>query len=146
MTILISACLCGVNCRYDGKNNDQQFIQRFPEHTFIQVCPEQLGGLPTPRPPAEIRGTEVVSACANVTEAFNAGASRSVSLALEHGCELAILKERSPSCGKGRIYDGSFSHQLVEGNGITAQALMDAGIQVMGEQEALVFLQGLCDD
>ena len=105
---------------------------------LIPVCPEVQGGLPTPRPPAERQrdGRVVNREGTDVTESYQAGAKLALKTALEQGCELAVLKERSPSCGSGEIYDGTFSRRLIPGDGVTAQQLRQAGIKVLGESRA----------
>ena len=107
-------------------------------HELIPVCPEVQGGLPTPRPPAERQrdGRVVNREGTDVTESYRAGAELALKTALEQGCELAVLKERSPSCGSGEIYDGTFSRRLIPGDGVTAQQLRQAGIKVLGESQA----------
>ena len=139
MNILISACLLGAACRYDGRSHPlgEVLLTKLAEaHTLIPICPEIYGGLPTPRPPAEITHNRVINAKGdNITEAYRRGAEEALRMARLFGCEAAILKEKSPSCGVGRIYDGSFSRTLTEGNGITADVLIDAGIKVYGESE-----------
>ena len=138
MKILISACLLGVCCRYDGGGNPQDWAERLE---LVPVCPEQLGGLATPREPAERLGDRVVTRSgADVTEAYRRGAQEAVALAGLLGCQAAVLKERSPSCGQGVIYDGSFSHTRIAGDGVTAELLDRAGIPVYGESQAAVFL------
>ena len=137
MTILISACLLGENCKYNGGNNLHPELTKLQkEHRVIPVCPEVLGGLPTPRVPAEIvhgvvRNRDGVS----VDEAFRAGAGRALALAKENKPDLIILQSRSPSCGVGRVYDGSFTGRLVSGNGIFAQMAMEAGFSVVDAEE-----------
>jgi len=137
--VLVSACLLGVNCRYDGKNNENPNIlalQNREDICLIPVCPEQLGGLTTPRLPSERIGRKVInSAGEDVTGQYAKGAEEALKIAKLYGCDSAILKERSPSCGSSGIYDGSFTHTLVEGAGCTAEALRAAGIQVFGESE-----------
>ena len=133
--VLVSACLLGVNCRYDGKG---QAIPRLEELLdaceVIPVCPEQLGGLPTPRTPSERVGAKVLARDgADVTDAFARGAAETLRLARLTGVRLALLKARSPSCGAGEIYDGSFTGRTVPGSGVAAQALIDAGVQVYNE-------------
>lgn len=137
MRLLVSACLLGVPCRYDGKPKPHPLIDALSErHHLIPVCPEQLGGLPTPRPPAERRGERVVNREGrDVTEAYRRGAEAVLLLCRRLRCEGAVLKERSPSCGKGEIYDGSFSGRLVPGEGVTAALLRTRGIPVYGESE-----------
>nr|WP_302597348.1 DUF523 domain-containing protein [uncultured Cellulosilyticum sp.] len=141
MNILVSACLLGVNCRYDGTGQlTEPLLSLLNEHTLIPVCPEQLGGLQTPRPPSELKNNLVVTkAGQDVTTAFKKGAEETLKLAQLYHCNLAILKERSPSCGAKQIYDGSFSAHLIKGMGVTASLLMAHGIQVIGESEITNF-------
>ena len=135
--LIVSACLAGFPCRYDGKKTINTAVQQLvKEGKAIPVCPEQLGGLPTPRLPAEMKAGKVINSDGNdVTEAFEKGAAVVLEIAKQYGCTDALLKARSPSCGKGQIYDGSFSGILIEGNGKTADLLMRNGITVTTEEE-----------
>lgn len=135
MKILVSACLLGENCKYSSGNNKcDEIIELGKRHKLIPVCPECFGGLPIPRVPSEIKNGRVYAKTGeDLTEAFEDGAEKSLYVAEESGCQLAILKERSPSCGFGEIYDGSFSGKTIQGNGITAQLLYDHGIVILGE-------------
>ena len=137
MNILVSRCLLGEPCRYDGASKPVEGVRRLAEegHTLSPVCPEVEGGLPTPRPPAEIQGDRSVvnRTGADVTAQYQAGACKALELARTHGCTVAILKEKSPSCGNGQIYDGSFTGRLIPGQGITAELLTRHGIRVFGE-------------
>ncbi|MCM8899613.1 DUF523 domain-containing protein [Caldicoprobacter algeriensis] len=145
--ILVSACLAGICCKYDGGNNGIPLIKELVRQgKAIPLCPEQLGGLPTPRMPAEIKGgsardvlqgkaSVIRNDGADVTENFVRGASEVLKFCQEMGIMCAILKSKSPSCGKGLVYDGTFKGKLVEGNGVTAQLLIDNGIEVMTEEE-----------
>ena len=137
MNILVSECLLGVNCRYDGGTFDRPFLQhivRAGKCRFIPICPEQLGGLPTPRAPSERLGDRVVAKTgADVTAQYMAGARAALQLAQLYGCTAAILKDRSPSCGVGQVYDGTFSGTLTGGDGTTAQLLRAHGIAVYPE-------------
>ena len=136
MKILISACLLGACCRYDGASKAQPLAALLAErHTLVPVCPEQLGGLPTPRPPAERRGGRVVTQSGDVTEQYLRGAEETLKLCKLLGCEAAVLKERSPSCGRGQVYDGTFSGTLTAGDGVTAELLAAHGILVYGESQ-----------
>lgn len=136
---LISACLLGVNCRYDGKNNklpDEKLEELKEKYELIPVCAEIYGGLTTPRVPSERRDGRVYSKVGvDVTEEFTKGAEAVLYMAKLFGAELAILKENSPSCGSGTIYDGSFSGKLTEGDGVTAELLKKQGITVIGEKK-----------
>ena len=138
MKILISACLLGCRCRYDGGSKPHPVTAKLMErHELVPVCPEQLGGLPTPRPPAERIGDRVVTKTGvDVTEQYFRGAEETVRLCRQLGCHAAVLKERSPSCGSGFIYDGSFSGCLTARDGVTTAVLKNAGIPVYGESEA----------
>ena len=137
MTILVSACLLGCPCRYDGKSKpNAAVLSLMAEHTLIPICPEQMGGLATPRLPAECKeGGVFTQAGTDVTDQYRRGAEEALRLAKLYGCTCAILKERSPSCGSGQIYDGSFSRRLIEGDGVTAQLLKAHGSTVLGESE-----------
>lgn len=135
--ILISACLIGCPCRYDGQGKETIGAAALKERFhLVPVCPECLGGLPTPRPPAERQGNRVVNReGADVTEAYRRGAEETLRLARINGCTTAVLKERSPSCGAGEIYDGTFRHVLTAGDGVTAALLKAHGICVVGESQ-----------
>lgn len=138
MNILISSCLLGLYCRYDGKCKAYPQIEellRRSDIQFIPVCPEQAGGLATPRPPAERRGSRVVTKGGmDVTAAYEQGARTACHLAKLFHCDYAVLKEKSPSCGCGTIYDGTFTRTLTSGNGVTAEHLKAQGISIVGEQ------------
>lgn len=133
--ILVSACLLGTACRYDGKSVPcASLLEQLDGLRLIPVCPEQLGGLPTPRIPCERQGQRVVSKTGtDTTQQYQRGAQEALRLAKLFGCKAALLKERSPSCGCGQIYDGSFSKTLVGGDGVTAELLKQHGIAVFGE-------------
>ena len=134
--IIVSACLAGIPCRYDGgRKTDPAILELVRSGQAIPLCPEQLGGLTTPRVPAEIRDGRVFTRDGrDVTEEFHRGAAIVLDMALEYGCGEAILKARSPSCGKGEIYDGTFSGRLVPGDGVTAAILSENGIAVRTEE------------
>ena len=135
--ILISACLLGVCCRYDGESKPiMQTVALMERYHLIPVCPEQLGGLPTPREPSERQGDAVrTKSGADMTTQYRRGAEQALHLARLYGCRAAVLKERSPSCGSGEIYDGTFSGRLTPGDGVTAALLKENGIAVYGESE-----------
>ena len=138
--LIVSKCLAGVPCRYDGKDNLVPEIKELVERgEAVAVCPEVLGGLPTPRTPSELQpdGRILSKQGEDVTAQFISGAERAMALCREHGCIGAILKARSPSCGKGVVYDGSFTGTRIPGNGVFAQMLLDAGIPVMTEEDFL---------
>ena len=132
--MIVSACLAGFPCRYDGKAKPcAEAVELVRAGKAIPVCPEQLGGLPTPRPPCEIRSGRVIDTSgADRTESFHRGAQAVLTLAQTYGATQALLQKRSPSCGTGWIYDGTFSKTLVQGDGITARLLAQNGIQVIG--------------
>ena len=134
-TVLVSACLLGVNCRYNGQGGDPEEVAGLMQIAhLVPVCPEILGGLPTPRPPAERIGDRVVT-CegGDVTAQYLRGARESLKLARLYGAQAALMKERSPSCGAGEIYDGTFSHTRVAGDGTASALLKENGIRVFGE-------------
>lgn len=133
--LLVSACLLGENCKYSGGNNYSPAAAALGErYELIPVCPEVLGGLPTPRPPAERTGERVTARDGtDVTAAFRLGAERVLETALAQGITRAVLKERSPSCGSGQIYDGAFTGRVIPGQGVTAELLSARGVAVYGE-------------
>lgn len=135
--ILVSACLLGIGCRYDGKHKaDPRILALGERYNLIPVCPEIYGGLPTPRVPSERIGERVMMKDGtDVTENYMKGAREALELCRIYGIRTAILKERSPSCGKGRIYDGSFTSTLTDRDGVTAELLLAEGIRVLGESE-----------
>lgn len=144
--ILVSACLCGENCKWDGGNNKNQKLLDYMKSMegkaeFHMVCPEQMGGLSTPRPASEVREAErcvVNTEGHDVTEEFERGAALALEVAKKYGCTMAILKERSPSCGCHGIYDGTFSKKLVDGMGKAAELLVKNGVQVIGESDSFL--------
>lgn len=141
--IIVSACLAGINCKYDGGNNyNRKVAAMVAKGEAIPVCPEQLGGCPTPRQPCEIaggKGTEVLDKRAKVIDKegrdltckFIKGAHETLKIAELTGAKAAILKDRSPSCGIGSIYDGTFSDKIIAGNGVTAELLLRKGIKLL---------------
>ena len=137
-SLLVSACLLGTPCRYDGNSVPHPTVCALAStYKLIPVCPEELGGLPTPRTPSEIVGERVLTRTGqDVTKNYQEGAQKALEEALSKGCHIAILKERSPSCGCKRIYSGRFDGTLIDGNGITATLLIKNGIRVLGESEA----------
>ena len=136
---IVSACLLGVECRYDGGSNklpDEKLRELKENYELIPACPECYGGLTTPRIPSERVGDKVLSKTGtDVTAEFARGAQAALYLARLFGADIAILKENSPSCGSGRIYDGTFSHTVIAGDGVTAQRLRALGIALFGESE-----------
>ena len=139
--ILVSACLLGINSKYDGTNN---YLEKLDEYLkgeeFIFMCPEQLGGLCTPRNPSEIKyvdGKRKVFSNdgVDVTENFEKGAQEVLNICKKYNIKKAILKSGSPSCGYGKIYDGTFSGNKINGNGITTELLLENGIEVISSKE-----------
>ena len=135
--IFVSPCLLGIKCRYDGESKpNNEVLNALVGYDFICVCPETSGGLPTPRLPSEIVGDRVIMIDGtDVTEEYKKGAYNALKQALDFGCEMAILKSKSPSCGKGLIYDGTYTRTLKKGNGVAAQLFLDNGITVIDETE-----------
>lgn len=136
--LLVSACLVGVRCNHLGEASTSAAVVALGErHHLIPVCPETAGGLPTPRPAAEIQpdGSVRTAAGDDVTRAYRRGAAQAVRLALAAGCRAAVLKARSPSCGCHEVYDGSFTRTRVAGEGVTARALREAGVSVCDEHD-----------
>lgn len=146
MNILVSACLIGINTKYNGGNNLEEKLQGLmKEHTFVPICPEQLGGLTTPRLPSEIVATNPLMIISkqgeDVTSQFIKGAEESLRIAKLYDCKYAILKERSPSCGGRYRYDGSFQGNVIEGQGVTAELLEKHGIKVFSEENFMELLE-----
>lgn len=153
--IIVSACLCGINCKYDGGNNlIPFFLELLGNGELIPVCPEQLGGLPTPRNACELTGgtgLDVIEghalACTRdgreVTGSLLNGARETLNIAINAGVDGAVLKSRSPSCGSGMIYDGTFTGKFINGDGVTSALLKQHGIKVWNEQEYL-HEKGVC--
>ena len=133
MKIIISACLIGENCKYDGGNNLNEKVARLSEdNELIPVCPEVLGGLTTPRIPCEIVDGKVTDRNGTSRDSeFRSGAQKALEIAVNEGADCAILQSRSPSCGIGTIYDGSFTGKLISGDGVFADLLKKHGIRVI---------------
>ncbi len=145
--LLISACLLGVPCRYDGRAvtaiTPSDLAALSERYELIPVCPEIYGGLPTPRVPSERIGGRVMNReGGDVTENYARGAASTRKIAQALGAKIALLKERSPSCGVGKIYDGSFSGRLIPGDGVTAEALREDGVALFGESELSELIGG----
>jgi len=134
---LCSACLLGIGCRYDGADKpNKKVIALLKKEILIPVCPEQLGGLPTPREPSEQKGKKVFSSSGkDVTANFKKGAKETLKLAKLFGVKKAIFKQRSSSCGCGQIYNGTFSKKVIKGDGVTAGLLKRNGIKVISEED-----------
>ena len=133
MKILVSACLLGENCKYNGGNNYSEKVAEFTKgHQVISVCPECLGGLPTPRVPAEIINGVVTNRVGqNVDAEFRKGAEIALNIAKEEQIDVAVLQSRSPSCGVKQIYDGTFSKKVINGQGVFAEMLQKHGFQLI---------------
>ena len=131
--ILVSGCLLGLNCKYDGGNNYKEEIDEFwKDYDVIPICPEIMGGLPTPRVSAEKLEDKVITKDGeDVTKQFRKGAEECLFLAKKYDIKKPLLKYKSPSCGFGKIYDGTFTHTIIDGNGITAELLNDNGIEII---------------
>lgn len=135
--IVISACLLGKNCRYDGKSKEYARIEELKEkYNLFPVCPEVMGGLPTPRVASENIGDKVFNQDGiDNTTFFNKGASKALEVYYNNKCEFAILKESSPSCGSNKIYDGTFSGKKIPGMGVTAKLFKENGIKIYTEED-----------
>lgn len=135
--LLISACLLGENCKYSGGNNYEPLTEALGKRfELVPVCPERLGGLTSPRDPAERAGERVLSrAGEDWTAAFRLGAERTLEIARREGISQAVLKERSPSCGCGAVYDGTFTGTVVPGDGVAAELLKRHGVHIRGESQ-----------
>ena len=133
--LLISACLLGRNCKYNGGNNYTPLVEALKaRYDLVPVCPECFGGLPIPHEPSERVGDKVLSKSGeDVTEPFRRGAEKTLAAAIQQGVTRAVLKERSPSCGCGAIYDGTFTGTVVPGNGVAAELLLSRGVVIYGE-------------
>ncbi len=135
--VLVSACLLGENCRYKGDNcKNDKVLELSQKYKLIPVCPEQLGGLSTPRKPAERVGKKVLAADGtDVTKEYLKGAKIALEIAKDNDVKFCVFKSSSPSCGKGKIYDGTFSGVKISGNGVTAEVLEANGFKVVTEEE-----------
>ena len=135
--IIVSACLLGTPCRYDGKSKPSEAVIALGEkYELVPVCPECLGGLPTPRLPCEIKDGKVLRIDGkDCTPEYTLGAQKSLEIARENGADTAILKAKSPSCGKYQIYDGTYSGTLINGQGVTAKLFIENNITVLDEEE-----------
>lgn len=135
--ILISACLIGLNCKYDGGNNETpKLIELMKEYDFVPVCPEQLGGLTTPRPGARRKDNKVVTREGrDVTKEYQKGAEEVLNLARKLNIKKAILKSKSPSCGSGKIFAGDFTKTLVKRDGVMTELLKENGIEVISSDQ-----------
>ena len=145
MKIMVSACLAGENCKYNGGNNrNEKILQLMADNEVVTVCPEQMGGLPTPRVPAEICDGVVTAKDGRIVDAeFREGAAKCLEIALTQQPDLIILQSRSPSCGVKERYDGSFSGKLTKGAGVTAQLLMEKGFRVIDVEDLIGIYRGV---
>lgn len=141
--LLISSCLAGNNTKYNGKNNYLPLIEKLKDkYNLIVICPEVMGGLSIPRDPSEIKGDKVISNKGNdVTKEYNLGAKIALELAKKYNCKKALLMEKSPSCGVKKIYDGTFSKNLIDGMGITTKLLYESKIEVYSKDEIDLLLR-----
>ncbi len=149
MKILVSACLLGSKCRYDGEARPCRAVMELSaSHDLVPVCPERLAGLFVPREPAEIsEGRVVARGGRDLTEEFERGARLTLEVARRFGCGLAILKERSPSCGSSFVHDGSFSGRVIPGRGVAAAYLTEHGLRVCSEENfEKMLVKGDCSD
>lgn len=144
--VIVSACFLGVNCRYNGISETNKWVEEWTKNGMaVAICPEVLGGMPIPRPPCEIQRMEnhkirIMDQCGDEqTSAFFIGAQKTLEIAKIINAKAAILKERSPSCGFGKVYDGSFSKRLIIGNGLTADLLSQNGIAIFNENQEVEF-------
>ena len=135
MVIMVSKCLMGENCRYKGDNcRNEKILSLAKEHTLIPVCPEVMGGLPTPRAPGERVGDKVIANTGkDVTAEYTLGAQKALQIAKESGVDLCIFKAKSPSCGNGIIYDGTFTGNLIPGDGVTVELFIKHGFKIISE-------------
>ncbi len=145
MKIMVSACLLGDNVKYDGTNNyNEELVNFLKDYEIIKICPEVFGGLSTPRDPSEIQGDKVINNKGiDVTEYFIRGANKALDIAIKNNIKVAILKKNSPSCGSNTIYDGTFTHTLTTGDGITSKLLKDYGITILNEKNYKEYLKGV---
>lgn len=146
--LLISECLCGVCCRYDGDHNRIECLEELKNvYNLVPVCPEVLGGLLTPRCPTERVGNRVQTKNGtDVTEQFKRGATLALAIAIEKNCRCALLKAKSPSCGYGELYDGTFTRTLVKGVGVTSELLLQHDIQIYTEKNVAALITQNSDD
>ena len=137
MKIMVSACLAGENCKYNGSNNrNEKVLQLMTGNEVIKVCPEQMGGLPTPRVPSEICNGVVTARDGRIVDQeFRIGAERCLDIARREQPDLIVLQSRSPSCGVKQRYDGTFSGKLINGSGVTAQLRMENGFNVIDVED-----------
>ena len=145
MKIMVSACLAGENCKYNGGNNrNKKVLRLMEENEVITVCPEQMGGLPTPRVPSEVRDGVVTARDGRIVDKeFRAGAAKCLEIAIRERSDLVILQSRSPSCGVKQRYDGTFTGKLVDGAGVTAELLMEHGFRCLDVEDLVEIHEGI---
>ena len=145
MKVMVSACLAGENCKYNGGNNrNEKILRLMADNDVITVCPEQMGGLPTPRVPAEIKDGVVTAGDGRIVDAqFRAGAAKCLEIAVREQPDLIVLQSRSPSCGVKQRYDGTFSGILVDGAGVTAQLLLENGFRCVDVEDLIEIHHGV---
>ena len=145
MKIMVSACLAGENCKYnDGNNRNKKVLRLMEENEVITVCPEQMGGLPTPRVPSEVRDGVVTARDGRIVDKeFRAGAAKCLEIAIRERSDLVILQSRSPSCGVKQRYDGTFTGKLVDGAGVTAELLMEHGFRCLDVEDLVEIHEGI---
>ena len=145
MKIMVSACLAGENCKYNGGNNrNKKVLRLMEENEVITVCPEQMGGLPTPRVPSEVRDGVVTARDGRIVDKeFRAGAAKCLEIAIREWSDLVILQSRSPSCGVKQRYDGTFTGKLVDGAGVTAELLMEHGFRCLDVEDLVEIHEGI---
>ena len=143
MKIAVSACLLGRNVKYNGENNfSSKLVEKLKNHEIIEICPEVMGGLPIPRDPAELVDGEVITNKGkSVDYEFRKGAKKALEIIKNEEIELVILQSRSPSCGKGKIYDGSFSSKLIEGDGVFVKLLEENGLRAIDVEDYINYCQ-----
>lgn len=137
MKYIVSSCLLGDNCKYNGKNNyNEKIVEFLKDKEYIKVCPECLGGLPTPRVPSEIINDKVINKEGiDVTKEYELGARKTLLIVKDNNIDCAILKSKSPSCGCGFIYDGTFSKTLIKGNGVTTKLLKENNVKIINSDD-----------
>ena len=142
MKIGVSSCLLGINCKYNGQSNKNEGILKLKEkYELVPICPEVLGGLSTPRIPAEIIKDKVINKEGiDVTKNYNNGANKALQILKENNINIVILKSKSPSCGRDKVYDGTFSHVLIDGQGISAKLFSQNNITIYDENDYMLYL------
>lgn len=146
MKIGVSSCLLGINCKYNGLSNYNEGIIKLKEkYELVPICPEVLGGLPTPRIPAEIIGDKVINQSnIDVTYNYQEGAKKALEILRDNNINVVILKSKSPSCGRDKVYDGSFNHTLIDGSGIAAKLFKENNITIYDENDYMLLLNKNC--